>query len=300
MFKKGQVFTKEHREKLRLAKLGRKLSPETKHKMSIAHMGNKNTLGYKFSLESRKKLSDLLRGQQRALGAKHSTEANIKKSIRQTGKKHTEESIAKMRAVKKGVGLGRKLPYETRKKMSKAGKEHWRNPDYVEKIHKGMKLHPNKPEAMILNILKEIAPNEWRFTGDFSFVIAGKNPYFANINGQKKLIELFGDYWHRGENPQNRINIFKEFGWDTLVIWEHELKEPETVKRKMQSFMGRDAELALINNELASPGTEEYAEYQALRVKAKDIAREVLPWPYISLFIPTGYQQTVMVAPTGQ
>ena len=39
----------------------------------------------------------------------------------------------------------------------------------------------------------------------------------------------------------------------------------------------KDAELALINNELASPGTEEYAEYQALRQHAKEIATEVLP-----------------------
>jgi hypothetical protein len=37
-----------------------------------------------------------------------------------------------------------------------------------------------------------------------------------------------------------------------------------------------DAELALINNELASPGTEEYAEYQALRAFAKSVADEVM------------------------
>ena len=42
---------------------------------------------------------------------------------------------------------------------------------------------------------------------------------------------------------------------------------------------GKDAEIALINNELASPGTAEYAAYQALRQHAKDIANEVLPWP---------------------
>lgn len=39
----------------------------------------------------------------------------------------------------------------------------------------------------------------------------------------------------------------------------------------------KDAELALINNELASPGTAEYAAYQALRQHAKEIAAEVLP-----------------------
>ena len=39
----------------------------------------------------------------------------------------------------------------------------------------------------------------------------------------------------------------------------------------------KDAEIALINNELASPGTPEYAAYQALRQHAKEIAAEVLP-----------------------
>jgi len=39
---------------------------------------------------------------------------------------------------------------------------------------------------------------------------------------------------------------------------------------------GKDAEIALINNELASPGTPEYAVYQELRNHAKDVADMVL------------------------
>jgi len=39
---------------------------------------------------------------------------------------------------------------------------------------------------------------------------------------------------------------------------------------------GKDTELALINNEMASAGTEEYAGYQTWRQKAKTIADEVL------------------------
>ena len=39
----------------------------------------------------------------------------------------------------------------------------------------------------------------------------------------------------------------------------------------------KDVELALINNELASPGTAEYVAYQALRTHAKGVAAEVLP-----------------------
>lgn len=78
--------------------------------------------------------------------------------------------------------------------------------------------------------------NEWKFTGDFSFMINGKNPDFTNINGQKKLIELFGDYWHKDDNPQDRIDVFKPFGWDTLIIWERELKDIKQLKRKIFDF----------------------------------------------------------------
>lgn len=39
---------------------------------------------------------------------------------------------------------------------------------------------------------------------------------------------------------------------------------------------GKDAEIALINNELASPGTPEYAVYRELRNHAKDVADMVL------------------------
>lgn len=38
----------------------------------------------------------------------------------------------------------------------------------------------------------------------------------------------------------------------------------------------KDTEIALINNELTSPGTEAYAEYQIVRQHAKDIATLVL------------------------
>ncbi len=50
-------------------------------------------------------------------------------------------------------------------------------------------------------------------------------PDFFNINGQKKVIEMFGDYWHQGQNPQDKIDRYAKSGFDCLVIWERELKE---------------------------------------------------------------------------
>ena len=63
----------------------------------------------------------------------------------------------------------------------------------------------------------------------------------------------------------------------SYVAIEGELTRAKIVDAIIVDEIGsKDAELALINNELASPGTEEYAAYQALRTHAKEIADKVL------------------------
>ena len=64
----------------------------------------------------------------------------------------------------------------------------------------------------------------------------------------------------------------------SYVAIEGELTRAKIIDAIIADEIGnKDAEIALINNELASPGTAEYAEYQALRTHAKEIATEVLP-----------------------
>lgn len=62
----------------------------------------------------------------------------------------------------------------------------------------------------------------------------------------------------------------------TYVAIEGELTRAKIIDAIISDVHSKDAELALINNELLSPGTAEYAAYQALRVHAKEIADEVL------------------------
>ena len=89
---------------------------------------------------------------------------------------------------------------------------------------------PNKKERKLLKLL---GPS-WLYVGDGQLTIGGKSPDFWN--GDHKLIELFGDYWHRGENPQPRIDHFARQGYNTLVIWESELANPELVKAQVADF----------------------------------------------------------------
>lgn len=236
--KEGRRFIHGHNNHETSWNKGIPISEETKLKMSISG-GNRK--GYKHTEETKCKMRE--------------NHANFK------GRKYTEETKQKMRKPKH-PGFGSILSKSTqghfmhpdrRKKISESLKGHipskesnqkrsismrmrWKDGNHAKNIQKSLHISPNKPETLLLGILEELYPGEWKFTGDFSFIINGKNPDFTNINGQKKLIELFGDYWHRGENPQDRINEFTPFGWETLVIWERELVDKNLLISKIKEF----------------------------------------------------------------
>lgn len=68
-------------------------------------------------------------------------------------------------------------------------------------------------------------------------MLGNLTPDFMNVNGEKQLIELYGDYWHRDDDPQERINIFRGFGFSTLVIWERELRDEPAVVERLKAFI---------------------------------------------------------------
>ncbi len=203
----GKIISEEHKAKISLANSGRVFSEEHKVKLSKAHLG--------------KTLSE-----------------NHKAKLSKAGKRQIlseEHKAALLRA-----NLGKKRTNSIKAKLSRAKVKNWENPTYRNSqalaIRLALKIHPNKPEIIVMNILESICPSEFKFVGDGQLIIAGKNPDFANINGHKQLIELFGDYWHRGENPKDRKKLFKQYGFDTLVIWESELKTPWKVMNKVKRF----------------------------------------------------------------
>jgi len=162
--------------------------------------------------------------------------------------RHTEESLKKI-----GDGhRGKIISAESRRKISKANKgkryspgseftsdlmkKRYQDPEYVKKMAKAWNIKPNKPETIILNLLNKLYPGEWKYTGDFSFIVNGKNPDFVNCNGQKKVIEFNGTYWHQNDIPGEREKIFAEFGYDTLIIWDTEMKDMDSVIKKIKTF----------------------------------------------------------------
>ncbi len=229
-------------------------TPETRAKLSLAHFDKHH------SEETKAKIHDAL------LGTHPTEKARVNMRLSQTGKHHSEETKTKMRLAL----LGRQLTEETRIKMSLAkkgkplseqqlanirktvsspeyrakrsqiAKTLWQNPKYrnkvVTQIMLGSHIRPTKPEQQLLELLGTLYPNEWAYVGDGQLIIAGKNPDFANVNGKKQLIEMYGDYFHKGEDPQKRIDIFSQYGYKCLVIWENELAKPKEVLHKIASF----------------------------------------------------------------
>lgn len=123
------------------------------------------------------------------------------------------------------------------KNHSSVVKKLWKTPDYLRKQMKARNWGViNKTEYKLLMLLDQLFPNEYKFTGDGSLILDGRIPDFCNINGQKKIIELYGDYWHRNDDPKDRIALFKPFGYKTLVIWEHELKDLVSLKQTLIDF----------------------------------------------------------------
>ena len=125
-----------------------------------------------------------------------------------------------------------------------ANKLKWQNEEYRDKVIKntlkGLKLKPNKPEKLLNKLLNNLFPKEYKFVGDGKVILGGFNPDFINCNGQKKIIEMFGDYWHNRKEvikrDKRRLIAYKKYGYKTLIIWEHELKNIEMVIAKLLEF----------------------------------------------------------------
>ena len=43
--------------------------------------------------------------------------------------------------------------------------------------------------------------------------------------------------WHREQDINKRIDYFKTFGWDILVVWKKELKNVDSLKQKLEKLV---------------------------------------------------------------
>lgn len=82
---------------------------------------------------------------------------------------------------------------------------------------------PTDLEAKLISIIdKNQLP--YKYTGDGSFIVGGKNPDFVNTNSAKVAVDIFGDYWHEPNEVEERQAIFASYGWSLFIMWESDLK----------------------------------------------------------------------------
>jgi len=134
---------------------------------------------------------------------------------------------------------------EFRLQQCEGSKKLWQNPEYIAKQIKASHAFPNKLEKFLEKLLQKLFPDQWKYVGSGDFIVEDtrRNPDFIHVS-QKKIIEHFGDWWHGEEktgipneqHEQERIDLFAQHGYKTLIIWEHELEDVITLKEKILKF----------------------------------------------------------------
>jgi len=180
---------------------------------------NKGVVGYHTSLLGQERSEEWCNAISvsktgKAVPALHKSKTEIhKKHIRDTRAKLDIEPWNKGKSGYHNEGPYPQSYYDSRSRCMKAAWD-------VQKLS----IKPTKPEIALGKLINEACPGEYNYTGDFSFLIKRFCPDFTNINGQKKVIEMFGNHWHLEGSDKERIEAFKSFGYDCLVIWQSELK----------------------------------------------------------------------------
>ena len=216
-----------------------------------------------YSPEKRKKLSELkkklwqdpdFRAKNKGgTGCHHSEESKEKNRRAMLGKHPSEETIKKMSIAKSGKPNGRKgshLSDETKKKLSMITKQQWQNPESVKKILAGWHKK-TRPEIQMNTLLQQLYPNEFGYNGcfDCGITIDGLVPDFPNVNGQKKVIEVFGSFnykrgtkrfQHTEEEIVKKTARYAKYGYGSLFIWDYELKDDRKgVVQRIIDFVGK-------------------------------------------------------------
>jgi hypothetical protein len=237
------------------SRAGQKRSPDEIAKGIITYKKR----GYTTSEYNRKKTSERHKGIPRP---KHVGEAVAKAnknriwtadsrrkiSEKNSGKTWTDEHKEYMRNLFKG----KSMPLEQREKIRRSswwkhdilvgnGKMAWQDPVktpiMVAKMRLAKQARPNNLEAKVLEMLNKNCPDEWKYTGNGDLVLNRYCPDFVRNHGHNQIIEMYGDYWHKDENPQDRIDLFDSFGYKTLVIWEsefHKMTEKQFIDRVIE------------------------------------------------------------------
>lgn len=126
-----------------------------------------------------------------------------------------------------------------RKKVSDGVIRAMKRDSYWENYVKSMNLKPNKPEQFVLAFVEKHFPGEFGYNGDYRLKIRIDKliPDFVHVKGKKKVIDILGSYWHTANEYHQRSERYKQHGYDSLILWEQELKDEKTLKERIKTFI---------------------------------------------------------------
>jgi len=111
----------------------------------------------------------------------------------------------------------------------------------LQSLKKSQKQCPNKEEQQVIEFFR-IHNIPLQFVGNGDFILNGKIPDFVDYD-KKLIIEYNGRFWHSDDNQwykvkddsEERIAMFKTFGYTTYIIWSDIFKEdPDGVLKDIQ------------------------------------------------------------------
>ena len=151
--------------------------------------------------------------------------------------------IGKCQHCNKDLG---KLSYYNDIKLCKScsTREKWKDEEYaknvISKTLQSNKKSPNKPEQHLSHIINDNFPNTFKFVGNGKKMIGKFCPDFVYEN-KKKIIELYGSYWHNKpeiiQRDIRRKNKYEDSGYELLVIYDTELTNEHNIVSKIENFL---------------------------------------------------------------
>lgn len=241
---KGRERTIEHRQAISKSKKGLKpyISDELREQRREYFLANNPMHNpilkerHRATMDTQEYKDNVVRG----LRNHYATPENRKMHGReQTLEKRERNRLAQIERYRKFTADDWARFYATCSKSAKMSWGNGRDKSYlINNIYDNMYTKPNGAESKLWGILESISPGNWYYVGDFSFRIGTKCPDFINFD-KNLIIELFGYYWHQGQDPSDRIELFKSYGYKTLIIWDFELSSPESIVERINNWEHR-------------------------------------------------------------
>jgi len=243
-------ITTEHAEKLHEGIRKKWQNPKFRRKMSqVTRKLWRNS-------EFREKILTAMQGEDRKkkigeASKRHWQQVEYREKVLKT--RHERKHLRKKTDPEIARCNGRKMrchTQEAKNKISEASRQHWQDQRYRERVLSSLRMTTSKGgkaawseenrektlRAILKGLFKRPTSYEERFielckkhnlsfkyVGDGSFLIAGRNPDFMECNGKKILVETYDSFWHPKNYQEKRASLFAKYGFKTIFLSEGDL-----------------------------------------------------------------------------